>query len=223
MNMDQELQQAVLQELACDPAVESAHIGVGVDDGVVTLTGLVESFYEKSLAEKAVHRVLGVQSLVIDLKVKIGSDRQRSDADIALAAQNVLGWNAAISPDSVKVKVENGSVTLTGELGWNFQRETAQKLVSQLIGVVEVDNQIVIKPHVSSVRVKDDIDEAIKRRPIQDAAKISVRVEGSKVILEGSVSNWAERDAIKHTVWSTRGVQSVVDNLKCDASRMKNI
>ena len=164
----------------------------------------------------------GVQSLAIDLQVNIASDRQRSDADIALAAEKVLGWNAAIPPDSVKVKVENGEVTLTGALGWNFQRETAQKIVAQLIGVVEVNNQIEIKPHVSSVRVKDDIDEAIKRQAIQDAAQISVRVEGSKVILEGSVSNWAERDVIKHTVWSTRGVQSVVDNLKYDTSRMKN-
>lgn len=222
MNTDQELQQAVLRELVCDPAVESAHIGVDVDDGVVTIRGLVESFYEKCQAERAVQRVLGVQSFVIDLKVKIGSDRQRSDADIALAAQNVLSWNAAIPPDSVKVKVENGSVTLTGELGWNFQRETAQKVVAQLIGVVDVTNQIVIKPHVSSVRVKDDIDEAIKRQAIQDAAQISVRVEGAKVILEGTVSNWAERNVIKHTVWSTRGVQSVVDNLKYDTARMKN-
>lgn len=94
--------------------------------------------------------------------------------------------------------------------------------MAQLIGVVEVNNQIEIKPHVSSVRVKDDIDEAIKRQAIQDAAQIAVRVEGSKVILEGSVSNWAERDVIKHTVWSTRGVQSVVDHLKYDTSRMKN-
>ena len=222
MNMDQQLQHAVLRELAGDPAVEAKNISVEVNQGAVTLKGLVGSFYEKWQAERAAQRVPGVQSLAIDLQVNIASDRQRSDADIALAAEKVLSWNAAIPPDSVKVKVENGEVTLTGALGWNFQRETAQKIVAQLIGVVEVNNQIEIKPHVSSVRVKDDIDEAIKRQAIQDAAQISVRVEGSKVILEGSVSNWAERDVIKHTVWSTRGVQSVVDNLKYDTSRMKN-
>lgn len=222
MNMDQQLQHAVLRELAGDPAVEATKINVEVNQGAVTLTGLVGSFYEKWQAERAAQRVQGVQSLVIDLQVNIASDRQRSDADIALAAEKVLSWNAAIPPESVKVKVENGGVTLSGALGWNFQRETAQKIVAQLIGVVEVNNQIEIKPHVSSVRVKDDIDEAIKRQAIQDAAKISVRVEGSKVILEGSVSNWAERDVIKHTVWSTRGVQSVVDHLKYDTSRMKN-
>lgn len=222
MKTDKQLQQDVINELASDPAVHSTHIGVETNDGIVTLNGNVESFYEKWQAERAAQRVLGVQGLTVNLDVKIPSDRQRKDEDIARSAQTVLAWNAAIPKDSIKVMVENGWVTLRGELGWNFQREIAKKVVAQLIGVVGVSDQIVLRPHVSSVHVKDQIDEALRRQAVIDAKKISVSVEGSKVTLEGSVSNWAERDVIKHAVWSTTGVQSVADNLKYDTSQTRN-
>jgi len=222
MKSDQQLQKDVLSEIATDPAINSAHIGVEVNNGIVTLTGKVESFYEKWQAERAAQRVLGVQGLTVDLDVKIPSDRQRSDEDIARAAQTALGWNAAIPRDSVKVMVENGWVTLRGDLGWNFQREIARKVVSELIGVIGVSDQIHLKPHVSSVHVKDQIDEALRRQAVLDAKRVSVIVDGSKVTLEGSVSNWAERDVIRHAVWSTTGVQSLIDNMKYDVSQTRN-
>jgi osmotically-inducible protein OsmY len=222
MKSDQKLRQDVLNELALDPAIHATHIGVEANDGIVSLTGKVESFYEKWQAERAAQRVLGVQGLTVDLDVKIPNDRQRSDEDIARAAQTVLGWNAAIPTDAVKVMVENGWVTLRGELGWNFQREIVNKAVAELIGVVGVSNQIVLKPHVSSVHVKDQIDEALRRQAVVDAKKVSVIVDGSKVTLEGSVSNWAERDVIRHAVWSTTGVQSLIDNMKYDVSHTRN-
>lgn len=222
MKSDQQLQKDVLSELASDPAINSARIGVEVNNGIVTLNGKVESFYEKWQAERAAQRVLGVQGLTVDLDVKIPSDRQRSDEDIARAAQTALGWNAAIPRDSVKVMDENGWVTLRGDLGWNFQREIARKVVAELIGVIGVSDQIHLKPHVSSVHVKDQIDEALRRQAVLDAKKVSVIVDGSKVTLEGSVSNWAERDVIRHAVWSTTGVQSLIDNMKYDVSQTRD-
>lgn len=222
MNDDRQLQHDVLQELAADPSVNAEKIGVSVSGAIVSLSGKVESFYEKWQAEKAAQRVLGVQGLTVAIDVAIPSNRQRTDEDIARSAQTVLGWNAALPKDSVKVMVENGWVTLRGELGWNFQREIAEKAVSELIGVKGVTNQIDLKPHVSGVHVKDKIDEAIKRQAVIDAQKISVKVDGGKVTLEGTVSNWAERDVIKHAVWSIAGVQSLVDKMQYGVSGLGN-
>ncbi len=223
MNDDRQLQRDVLKELAADPSVNAEKIGVSVNGGIVSLSGKVGSFYEKWQAEKAVQRVLGVMGLAVDLEVNIASDHQRTDEDIARSAQTVLGWNAAIPKDSVKVMVENGWVTLRGELGWNYQREIAEKVVRELIGVKGVTDQIDLKPHVSGVHVKDQIDEALRRQAVIDAKKGSVNVEGGKVTLEGTVSNWAERDVIKHAVWSTAGVQVLVDNMQYDVSAMRNL
>jgi osmotically-inducible protein OsmY len=223
MNDDRQLQQNVLKELAADPSVNAEKIGVSVNGGIVSLSGKVGSFYEKWQAEKAVQRVLGVMGLAVDLEVNIASDHQRTDEDIARLAQTVLGWNAAIPKDSVKVMVENGWVTLRGELGWNYQREIAEKVVRELIGVKGVTDQIDLKPHVSGVHVKDQIDEALRRQAVIDAKKVSVKVEGGKVTLEGTVSNWAERDVIKHAVWSTAGVQVLVDKMQYDVSAMRNL
>lgn len=222
MNDDRQLQQDVLQELAADPSVNAEKIGVSVNGGIVTLSGKVESFYEKWQAEKAAQRVLGIQGLTVAMDVAIPSNRQRTDEDIARSAQTVLGWHAALPKDSVKVMVENGWVTLRGELGWNFQREIAEKIVSELIGVKGVTDQIDLKPHVSGAHVKDHIDAAIRRQAVIDAEKITVHVEGGKVTLEGTVSNWAERDVIKHAVWSTAGVRALVDKLQYDVAAMRN-
>jgi osmotically-inducible protein OsmY len=222
MNDDRRLQQEVLNELTADPSVNAEKIGVSVSGGIVTLTGKVESFYEKWQAEKAAQRVLGVQGLTVAMDVAIPSDRQRTDEAIARSVQTVLGWNAAIPKDSVKVMVENGWVTLRGELGWNFQREMAEKIVTELIGVRGVTDQIDLKPHVCGEHVKDQIDAAIRRQAVMDAQKITVKVDGGKVMLEGTVSNWAERDVIKHAVWSTAGVQALVDKMQYDVSTIRN-
>ena len=222
MNDDRQLQHDVLQELAADPSVNAEKIGVTANGGIVCLSGRVGSFYEKWQAEKAAQRVLGVRGLTVDMEVTIPSDHQRTDEDIARSTQMVLGWNAAIPQDAVKVMVENGWVTLRGELAWNFQRDIAEKIVTELLGVQGVTNQIELTPHVSGVLVKDQIDVALKRQAVVDAQKISVKVEGGKVTLEGTVSNWAERDVIKHAVWSIAGVQSVVDKMQYGVSGLGN-
>ena len=222
MNDDRQLQKDVQEELAADPSVNAEKIGVSVSGGIVALSGKVGSFYEKWQAEKAAQRVLGVQGLTVDIDVAIPSHHQRTDEDIARAAQTVLGWNAAIPKESVKVMVENGWVTLRGELGWNFQREIAEKVVAELIGVKGVTDQVDLKPHVSGVHVKDQIDEALRRQAVLDAQKVSVKVDGGKVTLEGTVSNWAERDVIKHAVWSTAGVQALVDKMQYDVAATRN-
>ena len=222
MNSDRQLQQDVLNELTADPSVNAEQIGVSWNGGIVRLNGKVGSLFEKWQAEKAAQRVAGVQGLTVDIDVILPSDRERADEDIARSAQTVLGWNIAIPHDSIKVMVENGWVTLRGELGWNFQREAAKKVVSELIGVKGVTDQIVLKPHVSDVHVKDQIDEALRRQALTDANNISVKVEGNTVTLEGTVSNWAERDVIRHAIWSTAGVQELVDKTQYAVSAMRN-
>jgi osmotically-inducible protein OsmY len=214
MNNDRKIQQDVLHELSADPSVNAEHIGVSVNNNIVTLAGHVDSFYEKWKAEKATQRVAGVQGLVVEIEVKVPSDRHRTDEDIARSVQTVLSLNTAIPKDKVKVMVEKGWVTLSGELPWNYQREIAHKVVAGMVGVKGITDHIALKPTVSGANIKDRIDAALKRQAILDAQKVSVKVTGNQVSLEGSVSNWAERDVIRHVVWSTAGVQSLVDNMR---------
>ncbi len=214
MNTDRQLQHNVLSELSADPSVNAEHIGVQVNGSVVTLTGKVDSYYEKWKAEKAAQRVSGVQGLTVELEVKIPNDRHRTDEDLARSIKTLLGWNTAIPKDAVKVMVEAGWVTLSGSVHWNYQREIAHKLVTGLTGVRGITDHIVLKPAVSGASIKDHIDEALKRQAILDAKKVFVKVDGNQVTLEGSVSNWVERDVIRHVVWATSGVQFLVDHMR---------
>ncbi len=217
MFTDRQIQQNVLNELSTDPSVNAEHIGVSVNSGIVTLTGKVGTFYEKFGAEKAAQRVLGVQGLTVAIEVKLPNDHHRSDEDIALSIHTLLAWNTAIPKDAIKVMVENGWVTLSGSVAWNYQREAAHKLVVGLMGVKGITDNIILKPSISGASIKDHIDDALKRQAILDAKKIFVKVDGNQVTLEGAVSNWAERDVIKKVVWATAGVQFLVDHMRYES------
>lgn len=213
MKTDTQLQLDVIAELKWEPSVNAAHIGVEVADGIVTLAGHVSSYAEKLGAERAAQRVSGVKALAIEMDVKLPGLSKRTDADIARSVENVLQWTTYVPKDSVKVMVESGWVTLSGEVDWEYQRQTANKGVRYLMGVTGVTDNIVIKPKVSLSAVKSEIEAALKRRATADAKKISVNVQGADVTLTGTVHSWSERELAKHSAWGTPGVRNVVDKM----------
>ena len=211
MKTDSQLQQDVMAELKWEPALQAAQIGVEVKDGVVTLAGEVGSFAEKWNAEHAAQRVGGVKALAVEIKVKLLGLSKRTDADIAESVKNILTWSTAFPADAVKVLVEGGWVTLSGNVEWQFQRQTATDSVRHLMGVTGVSNQIAIIPPLSATVVKSDIEAALQRRANADGQSIAVEVDGGKVTLTGHVHSWAERDLANRSAWGSAGVRDVVD------------
>ncbi len=213
MKTDVQLQQDVSAELKWEPSINAAQIGVEVKDGIVTLAGQVDSYSEKMDAETAAQRVTGVKGLAIEINVKLPGESHRKDVDIAHAAENVLSWSNYVQPDVVKVMVEKGWVTLSGQVRWDFERRGAAAVIRHLTGVVGVTDQITLKEKVSSKVVKDDIETSLKRRIKNGSDDIVVDVKGTDVTLSGTVHSWSERDLASHAAWNSPGVWNVVDNL----------
>ncbi len=213
MKTDTQLQRDVLTELAWEPSINSSQIGVEVKDGIVTLAGHVGSYVEKWEAERAAQRVAGVTALAVEMDVALPGSSVRNDVDIARAASNVLQWSTYWAENQVKVVVEHGWVTLSGELDWDYQRKAAQRAVRGLMGVTGISNQIVVKPDAESAPEKSEIEAALKRRMHSDARHIVVDVDGADVTLSGTVHSWSERDAARSSAWSTPGVRNVSDSL----------
>ena len=211
MKTDSQLQQDVRAELAWEPSVHAARIGVEVKDGVVTLAGQVENYAEKWNAERAAQRVSGVKAMSTELEVRLTSLSQRTDADIAGAVENMLEWTSSLPAGAIKVMVEAGWVTLSGDVDWQYQKQAAADSVRHLMGVTGVSDQISIKPSVSAMVVKSDIEAALKRTALADARQISVAVHGTDVTLSGTVHNWAERETATSSAWGTPGVRNVID------------
>jgi len=207
MKDDDQLRRDVLAELEYDPSIDARKIGVAVEDGIVTLTGEVSSFAEKWNAERAAERVEGVRGIVNKIEVKIVGDY--SDTDIAREAADALRWNLMVPPGKVIPKVENGYITLTGEVNYDFQRRAAEKAVRYIPGVKGVINLITIKAKVEPKEIKEKIEEALKRMATVDAENIQVEVQGSEIVLRGTVRSWAERHEAEKAAWSAPGVTSV--------------
>jgi osmotically-inducible protein OsmY len=157
--------------------------------------------------------VSGTKAVAVEIDVKLPAFGKRNDADIARAAENVLEWLGDADKPAVKVMVESGWITLSGEVQWQFQKQAANDAVRHLMGVVGVSNQVALTPAVSFGSVQADIESALRRLARTDAAGISVSVKGSDVTLSGKVDSWAERNAARNSAWSTPGVRSVVDNM----------
>jgi osmotically-inducible protein OsmY len=178
----------------------------------VALTGHVGSYVEKYAAETAARRVKGVKAVAEELEVRLPSDIERDDADIAEAALDRLAWDVSVPNDTVKIKVENGLITLTGEVDWHYQKEAAEHDVGGLYGVVDVCNLIAIKPRVNVSNLSNDITQALHRSWF-DPKTIKVSAEGGKVHLTGTVRSWHDRDEAESTSWAAPGASDVKNDI----------
>lgn len=217
MKTDQELKADVAAELTWDPAVSDARkVGVAVKDGIVTLSGTLDSYLEKQAVERAVRKVAGVRGIALDLEVKLAPGHQRSDTEIAEAAAHALRWHSLVPEEHVTVEVEDGWVRLTGEVDWPYQKRSAEQVVGHLVGVRGVTSQIGIRQRVSPQAIQDDIAAALARHARREAKHIDIEVEGAVVTLRGTVDSMAEHDAAIGTAGAARGVSRVVDYLRVE-------
>ncbi len=214
MKTDTQLKADVTDELAWDPAIDATHVGVMVQGGVVTVAGHLDSFAEKHAVERAVRRVAGVRGIALDLDVKLPAEHQRTDADIASAATAALGLNTLVPRGKVKVEVEKGWVTLTGEVEWGYQLASAEQSIRPLAGVRGLFNKITVTPRVKRQDIASQITAALARQATREARNIGIEVAGGIVTLTGKVHSLAEHDAAVGVAFSAHGVSHVVDHLQ---------
>ena len=212
MKTDAQLQKDVMEELKWEQNVTASEIGVAVHDGAVTLNGTVPTYAEKRAVERAVQRVQGVKAIAEEIQVKLTGTHKRNDSEIAEAAVSSLKQHVWV-PVDIQPTVENGWVTLRGEVNLEFQRSAACDAVRYLAGVKGVSSNITVKPAVQPTAVKDAIEKALKRNAVIDAERIKVSADGGKVTLSGSVRSWGERGEVGSAAWNPPGVTAVQNNL----------
>ena len=210
---DLSLRNTILDELDFQPDIDAAHIGVSVDNGVVTLSGYVKSYAQKISAERAVKTVKGVRAVAEELQVRLNKDAGTEDDAIAKRALNIISWRSDTPEGDIKVIVQKGWVILEGQVDWQYQKETAESAVRKLSGVVGIDNRLTLRTRVKVTDIQQSIEEALKRNAEVDAKGIQIKVVGGVVKLEGKVDFWRERQIAERAAWSVPGVSKVEDYL----------
>jgi osmotically-inducible protein OsmY len=209
MRTDTEIQKDVMAQLKWDPSLNAASIGVAVKDGVVTLSGRVDTYSQKLGAEIAARKILGVKAVAEEIHVGPSPAFRRTDPEIAAAVLNALKWHSAVQEDKVKIKVEDSVVTLEGQVDWNYQRQSTVDAIRYIPGIVRVENLITVKVAATPADVREKIKEALRRHATLDAEKIRVEFNGNKVVLRGTVRSFAEREDAELAAWSAPGITSV--------------
>ncbi len=215
MKTDAELKQDVMEELKWEADVKAETLGVAVQDGIVTLTGNVDTYAQKVAAERAAERVYGVKGIAEEIKVKLPNSFMRDDEDIARAAANALEWNASVPDERVKVKVQDGWVTLSGDVDFRYQKDAAYDAVSGLMGVAGVTNLINLKPspRPAPTDIRRKIESAFQRHALLDARRVAVQISNGKVTLEGTVHSYAEKKEAELAACSAPGICEVENNI----------
>lgn len=215
---DLQIQRDVIEELKWDPALNASEIGVAVINGVVTLSGYVDTFREKRSAENAALRITGVKAVAEDIVVKLVAEDKKNDTDIAKAIINALDWHSAIQNEKIKIKVESGWVTLEGEVEWKYQKDAIKTTVESIYGVTGISDLIIVSPKVSVQDVKKKIKEALHRSATVDSERIQIEMVGNKVLLKGKVRSYAEKMDAEYAAWALPGVESVKNELEIEIS-----
>jgi osmotically-inducible protein OsmY len=216
MKTDLEIQTDVMNELKWQPFLKSASIGVSVKNGIVTLSGIVDNYFQKNEAEKAAKKVVGVKAIAEDIQIGVSPSYTKTDVEVAESVMNALKWHAAVPEENIKVKVEDGVVTMEGQVEWEYQRNSAKKAVTDLLGVRNVINLINVKPRTTAFDVRTKISQALHRTATVDAERVSIEVEGSKVTLNGKVRSFAEKEDVEDAAWCAPGVSSVVSHIEVE-------
>lgn len=211
--MNNELQHEVQEALEWEPTVDEQNITVKAEDGAVTLTGHVATYYAKTRAVDAVEHVYGVKVVADELEVHLHEAHARSDADIARSIAHVLEWNSALAAQNIQAKVDDGRVTLTGEVSWQYERVEAEQAVERVLGVRFVSNRITVKPGVAAAQVEKRIVDALARHAALDARLIHVTTSGSKAVLTGHVHSLEEERIARQAAWAAPGISEVDDLL----------
>jgi osmotically-inducible protein OsmY len=216
MKTDQEILRDVQNELKWDPYLSSSEVGVSVRNGIVTLTGIVDSYWKKIAAENAVKKISGVKAVAQKIEVKLSTSGKKTDTEIAEAIQNAFNWSVLVPKDKIQVKVEDGWVTLEGEVEWEYQKNAARRAVEKLTSVVGVANNIRVAPKVTSGEIKEKIKSAFLRSATFDSDRINIQVDGSTVRLSGKVGSWAEKKEAEKQAWQAPGVTKVENDIEID-------
>lgn len=214
MRSDIEIQADVLDEIRWDPRITATNVGVEVSEGVVTLSGHVESYFEKLHAEKAAKRVYGVHAISQEIRVLLPGSSVRSDTEIARQIQSIILWSSIDPDEHIYIKVERGFITLSGKVDAYHQKELAQNFATNMLGVIGVTNLIKIEPKLSIPIIKKDIKDSFKRQAVDQAEKLDITIDKNIVTIAGKVKSWSERNSAINTVWSIPTVENVIDRIQ---------
>jgi osmotically-inducible protein OsmY len=216
MKTDSQIQKDVMDQLKWEPFLNASQIGVAVKNGIVTLSGQVDTYSKKLTAENAAKKIAGVKAIAEDIQIGVSPSYNKTDTEIAEAVVNALKWHTAVMEEKIKIKVESGNVRLEGEVEWEFQRRNAERAIENLAGVRSVINLITVTPKVTATDIQHKITAAFERSATIDAAKISAEVSGNKVILHGRVRSLAEKEDAENAAWFAPGVTSVDSRINVD-------